>query len=288
MRSSSSAGESGGMAQLQAHASPFRDLGIRLISAAVMLPAAFAAVWFGGPVFDTAVVLITGLLAWEAGAMCGLRSGDPVRWLLILAIMIPPVAEIATDVTMGFIAMAGCALAVLLIGVTAVRRLTLLAPLLVLYLAGAGVSAIWLRAQPDGWPVWVLLLVIVVTTDVGAYITGRLVGGPKLAPAISPAKTWSGAVGALAASMGAAALFAMGYDAAMVILLPMVVVLSISSQIGDLFESWLKRRAGIKDSGNMIPGHGGVFDRLDGFLAAVPALTAMLALMPLLDLPVWR
>ena len=276
------------MVQLQAHASPFRDLGIRLLSAAVMLPAAFAAVWFGGPVFDTAVVLITGLLAWEAGAMCGLRSGDPARWLLIVAIMVPPVAEIATDVTMGFLATAGFALAVFVLSLSVARRLTWLAPVLVLYLAGAGVSAIWLRAQPEGWPIWVLLLTIVVTTDVGAYITGRLLGGPKLAPMISPAKTWSGALGALAASMAAAVLFSLGYDAAMVVLLPMVVLLSVSSQVGDLFESWLKRRAGIKDSGNMIPGHGGVFDRLDGFLAAVPALAAMLALMPLLDVPAWR
>jgi len=276
------------MVQLQAHASPFRDLGIRLLSAAVMLPAAFAAVWLGGPVFDTAVVLITGLLAWEAGAMCGLRAGDPVRWLLILAIMIPPVAEIATDVTTGFLATAGCALVVLGLGLSVARRLTWLAPVLVLYLAGSGVSAIWLRAHPDGWPVWVLLLSIVVTTDVGAYITGRLMGGPKLAPMISPAKTWSGAIGALAASMAAAVLFGIVYDATVAVLLPMVVLLSVASQIGDLFESWLKRRAGIKDSGNMIPGHGGVFDRLDGFLAAVPALAAMLALMPLMDMPAWR
>ncbi len=139
-------------------------------------------------------------------------------------------------------------------------------------------ALLWIRERflLNGAPVGLeLLLWVFITTwsvDIGAYFAGRTIGGPKLAPAISPNKTWSGLIG----GMAAAALF--GGLWAYLLQLPAILLLlaapfAFAAQIGDLFESWLKRRAGVKDSGNWLPGHGGALDRLDG-LVVVAALTA--------------
>jgi phosphatidate cytidylyltransferase len=106
-------------------------------------------------------------------------------------------------------------------------------------------------------------------TDIGGFFAGRGIGGPKLWPRISPKKTWAGAVGGFAASLVVAAGFAAFGLGKSVPLLLTGAALSIVSQLGDLFESAVKRRFGVKDSSNLIPGHGGLMDRLDGFVAAV-------------------
>ena len=117
-----------------------------------------------------------------------------------------------------------------------------------------------------------LLFATVWTTDVAAYFVGRLVGGPRLWPAISPNKTWSGAFGGMAAAVGAGALFAVVTRAGSVLALAILCgALSVAAQAGDLAESALKRRLGAKDASRLIPGHGGVMDRLDGFAAAAVA-----------------
>lgn len=135
----------------------------------------------------------------------------------------------------------------------------------------ATLALIALRA--DGLPTVGFLLLAVWSTDIGAYLVGRVVGGPKLAPAISPGKTWSGAAGGLLAAIvicnGAG--FTL-YAAAMALLLSLV------TQIGDLAESALKRRCGVKDSSHLIPGHGGLLDRLDGLLLAAPTAYLLVAL----------
>ena len=116
------------------------------------------------------------------------------------------------------------------------------------------------------------LIAVVVATDTGAYFSGRSIGGPKIAPSISPSKTWAGlAGGMLAAGLVSAGSFA--WNTGELVMRPMLfiafaigAVLAVVAQAGDFFESWLKRRAGMKDSSNLIPGHGGVFDRVDGLL----------------------
>ena len=145
----------------------------------------------------------------------------------------------------------------------------------VLYIAPAIVALIWLRAQPNGLR-WVLLLAGVVWGgDVGAYLVGRLVGGPRLAPAISPGKTWSGAAGGtLIAVLAGLAV----WPERLALVAPAALVLSIVAQAGDLLESALKRRFGVKDSGRLIPGHGGLLDRLDGVLTAAPAMVVIVVL----------
>jgi phosphatidate cytidylyltransferase len=125
----------------------------------------------------------------------------------------------------------------------------------------------------------IVLLLVVWASDIGAYVTGRAIGGPRLAPAISPGKTWSGAVGGLvaAALVGAAASAILRNGPVFWRPMLFAVLIGIISQAGDLFESQLKRHFGVKDSGSMIPGHGGLLDRLDALLTAVPA-AALLAL----------
>ncbi len=147
------------------------------------------------------------------------------------------------------------------------------------YILPAPVLVAWMRAAPEVGRANVLFLVLIVWgSDIGAYLVGRLVGGPKLAPRISPGKTRSGAVGGLAVAMligwGAAVAWNLSPAQGIVV----AALLGIASQIGDLFESAAKRHFGVKDSGRLIPGHGGVLDRIDGLLVAAPA-AAVLVLM---------
>jgi phosphatidate cytidylyltransferase len=151
------------------------------------------------------------------------------------------------------------------------------------YAALPGIALIWLRNRPDvGLDDVLFLLLVVWLTDIGAYVVGRFVGGRKLAPTISPGKTVSGAIGGLVIGSLTGMIFAGGPLG----LLP-AAALSLVSQAGDLAESALKRRLGVKDSGNTIPGHGGLFDRLDGILAAAP-LAALFALLAQGGIPLWR
>jgi phosphatidate cytidylyltransferase len=152
-----------------------------------------------------------------------------------------------------------------------------------LYAALPGAALVWLRDRPgSGMRDVLFVLVIVWATDIGAYLAGRLVGGVKLAPSISPGKTVSGAAGGLVLAIAAGILLAgspLGTIPA--------AILSVVAQAGDLGESAVKRALGVKDSGRSIPGHGGLFDRLDGVLAAAP-VAALLALAAQGGVPLWR
>jgi phosphatidate cytidylyltransferase len=121
------------------------------------------------------------------------------------------------------------------------------------------------------------LVAVIWATDIGAYLAGRLLGGAKLAPRISPGKTWSGSLGGLVLAMLAGPLLAGGSGFSLRALAA-ALLLSLCAQAGDLLESAIKRKLGVKDSGRTIPGHGGLFDRLDGFLAAAP-VAVILALL---------
>jgi len=145
------------------------------------------------------------------------------------------------------------------------------------YTLVSALALLWIRDRADNGIAFVLWVFITVwTVDIGAYFAGRAIGGPKLAPAISPNKTWAGFYGGVVAATvfgGAWALFT-GLPPILLLLAPLF---AVASQGGDLFESWMKRKAGIKDSGRWLPGHGGVFDRLDGLLP-VAILTALAVL----------
>jgi phosphatidate cytidylyltransferase len=139
-----------------------------------------------------------------------------------------------------------------------------------LYAAAAEIASVLLRLDAvKGFVALVFVLLIVWVTDSGGYFAGRGIGGPKLWPRVSPKKTWAGAIGGFAASLAVAGIFAAADLGKTGPLLMISGLLSVVSQLGDLFESAVKRRFGVKDSSQIIPGHGGLLDRLDGFVAAV-------------------
>ena len=142
-----------------------------------------------------------------------------------------------------------------------------------LYALIAALALLWIRDRADqGLFLLVWVFLVVWSTDIGAYFAGRAIGGPKLAPTISPSKTWAGFYGGIAAAalIGAAWVLFMMLPKILILVAPLF---AVAAAAGDLFESWMKRKAGLKDSGNWLPGHGGLFDRLDGLLP-VAILTA--------------
>jgi phosphatidate cytidylyltransferase len=148
----------------------------------------------------------------------------------------------------------------------------------ILWIVLAAAALLWLRADPaTGRANLLFLLLLIWASDIGAYLVGRLLGGPRLAPLISPGKTWSGAVGGIAGAL------AVGWGAGWTTegdyprVAAVATVLCVIGQLGDLAESWAKRRFGVKDSGSLIPGHGGLLDRLDALIAVAP-FAALLAL----------
>ncbi|MFN5780377.1 MAG: phosphatidate cytidylyltransferase, partial [Novosphingobium sp.] len=148
----------------------------------------------------------------------------------------------------------------------------------ILYLAPAAAMRLLMREGERGFADVLTLIALVAAIDIGAYFTGRAIGGPKIAPAISPSKTWAGLLGGILGALAVLVLSAKLSAAtpAWWQVLGLAVLAAIVAQAGDFFESWMKRRAGVKDSGKLIPGHGGLFDRVDG-LIAVSFLAALLA-----------
>ena len=251
---------------------------VRAASAAVLAPVALAAVWFGGPAFAAFALLAGLLMAWEFSRLgfpesrtwyfTFLFGGAVVIASLLAFIGVRPVYLVAY----GAFWLAAVAL-------WAVHRPGSVwwALLGVPYVSVPVYALIALRGDPQyGMLCVIWLLLVVWVTDSAAFFVGRAVGGPKLAPGISPRKTWSGAIGGtlFAALAGAGFAVAAGLPG-MVLLSVLTAVLSIVGQVGDLLESALKRRAGVKDSSALIPGHGGVLDRLDSLLTvSVAALIA--------------
>lgn len=154
----------------------------------------------------------------------------------------------------------------------------------VVYIGVATAFLVFLREFAE---LYILLGIIgvVIATDTGAYFAGRTFGGPKIAPAISPSKTWSGLFGGM--TMAALLISIVGYHTeGFAIWQPFTgAALAVVAQAGDFFESWMKRRAGVKDSGNLIPGHGGLFDRADGLVAVLCATAAIIVVLQMTGQP---
>jgi phosphatidate cytidylyltransferase len=243
-----------------------RNLMLRVIAALVLAPVAVAIAWLGGWPWTTLVTF----------AAIGLY----VEWLMIVGMARETrvVASGAVALTISGLGLAAgridASLLALALGLAAVA---LLSPQRrnwiatgFCYAAAAQIASVLLRLdQTNGFVALILVLQVVWVTDIGGYFAGRGIGGPKLWPRVSPRKTWAGAVGGFAASLVVAAGFAAFGLGKTGPLLLLGAVLSIASQLGDLFESSVKRRFGVKDSSHIIPGHGGLMDRLDGFVAAV-------------------
>ena len=245
-----------------------RNLLMRVLAALVLAPVAIALAYAGG-------------LPWAALVTLA-AIGLYVEWLMIVSlardmrVTIPGVGALAISGLCLAVARLDAALLALGIGLVAVvllspqRRNWSAAGLL--YAGSAEVASILVRHDAvHGFSALILVLLVVWVTDIGGYFVGRGLGGPKLWPRVSPKKTWAGAVGGFAASLAVGAGFAAANFGKMVPLLVLAAFLSVISQLGDLFESAVKRRFGVKDSSQIIPGHGGLLDRLDGFVAAIVA-----------------
>jgi phosphatidate cytidylyltransferase len=247
----------------------WRGLPVRVVSALVLAPPALATLYAGPPYSDALVLLVCGLAAWEWARLCRLGRIDAAGAIAIAAVVAAVAASAWGDFALAGWVMATGAMASVLLTSRDGQAAAIWLGLGVVYLSAAGLAFVWLRGHDElGWHIVVWLIAVVVATDVGAYFAGRAIGGPKLAPSISPKKTWAGLIGgavlALVVGIGVAALMgreALGHFALL------GVALAITSQLGDLLESSLKRRFGTKDSSNLIPGHGGVLDRIDGLLA---------------------
>jgi phosphatidate cytidylyltransferase len=144
----------------------------------------------------------------------------------------------------------------------------------IVYIGLAIITILNLTLPIFGWALLLAIIGSVIATDVGAYFAGRSIGGPKIAPRISPSKTWAGLVGgAICSSIAFPAIYRLPADAPSAQMVGSIWIvgagIAVISQAGDFFESWMKRRAGVKDSGSLIPGHGGLFDRVDGLIAVL-------------------
>ena len=219
-----------------------------------------SAVWVGGFWFLLLLAVLTGALIWELVTMLG---GGPKRALTMAAIGAGSL--IAARILPG-----GLALPFLLLpAIAGIGFLERNRSIYMMFAALIVIAAFGLGVQRDDfgfiWMLWLALIVIV--TDVFGYFAGRIIGGPKFWPQVSPKKTWSGTVAGWIAAI-AISLFFLDIPGVNYEILGIAVALSMAAQLGDIAESAMKRKVGVKDSSNLIPGHGGVFDRFDGMLGA--------------------
>jgi phosphatidate cytidylyltransferase len=264
-------------------------LRLRVVSALVLAPLPIAAIWFGWPWLPLLTAVAAAVMAWEWGRLC--RGGAFGRTGIVL------VAVVLVAVAAASLASIGLALGTAVIGaglvLWAARETKDADPQWTafgaIWVALPCVCLLWLaRDGLAGRPTLLWLLAVVWATDIGAYAAGRTFGGPRLAPRWSPSKTWTGLMGgiACAALTGWVTAAWLGISPAA----PLVGIsagLAIVEQFGDLAESAAKRRFGVKDSSGLIPGHGGLLDRLDGLLAVIP-IVALLTLIGGRSLLAWR
>ncbi len=248
---------------------PTSSLKARIFSALVLIPVAAGAAWAGGVAFASLCALAGILIGWEWSRLF-FDNQDKRNYLSLW---------IGTGAI--FVAMLSYLAPLFLLPVFGILFFVPLVPLFVkesrilpafggIYAAFPVAALVLFRNDPQHG-LWAIIWIfgIVWATDIAAYFTGKSIGGPKLSPRWSPNKTWSGLLGGVgaAALTGAFVAFALG-NTSVPILAALSGGLAIVAQIGDIFESSLKRRAGVKDSSQIIPGHGGVMDRLDGLIAA--------------------
>jgi phosphatidate cytidylyltransferase len=261
-----------------------REILLRVVSAIILAPLGAWACWTGG----LALQMATGACAVVASAeWTRMALQSPVQWARP-ATLVVMAAGAAAAVFLGGISVAGVALAaVVTAGVAAgvawagkgsISSMAFGA----IYTSLPFGAFVWIRGAPDGQLTLVAILAIVWTTDIAAYFAGRGFGGPLLAPKDSPNKTWTGAIGALvcAGLAGGAVARAAGGD--FMHWLVASLVLSVVAQAGDLLESRFKRLYGVKDTSGVVPGHGGVLDRLDALMAAAVFAALMLRFFPAL------
>lgn len=251
---------------------PASELTQRILVGAILIVVAVAEIWLGGTAFWILATVGGLIMVSEFAGL--LKVTDQHRRMAMYALCIP--LGVLSPLALGPSFFAFGLIIGMAIGVTMIARNAALGAGLV-YVGLPLLALLWLRERPDNGLVltfWALSLVW--ATDIGAFFSGRAIGGPKIAPAISPSKTWAGLIGGMAMATALAVGFRQWLG------LPLVLVwatplLAVAAQAGDFFESWMKRRAGVKDSGTLLPGHGGVLDRLDGVVTSAPLAALIVA-----------
>ncbi|MFN0263519.1 phosphatidate cytidylyltransferase [Tepidamorphus sp. 3E244] len=255
------------------------DLRIRMISAAIMIPVALLCLWLGQVPFAVLVTAGAILLLREWVRMVNEVQSVPAVVLGSIAIVIAAIA--------GIFEHTGVAFAVLCCGALCIAALArhhrIWAAAGVFYGGLPAIALVHLRGLESGVLAVVFLMVVIWMTDMTAYAGGRAIGGPKLWASVSPKKTWAGFISGLAGAGSAGIILRYisgpesAHGATMLFAFLLAMVISVAGQMGDLFESYVKRRNGVKDSGTLIPGHGGAMDRLDSLVTAsvVAALIAI-------------
>lgn len=247
----------------------FADLGVRVASAVFLIVIAVLAFWKNIAFMTLFVGIGAALMLWEYRRMVVGRFNlrDPGLWIVLLAAIVA--VELTGNWTLWWAALPLGAGVALLFAFDR-THFKWMAPGL-LYIVLALCVLVDMRRVPDiGLLVVLWMILVVVAADVGGYFAGRLVGGPKLWPAVSPKKTWSGAIGGWVLALLVGLIFWIGdWGVHSAVILPLSLVIAMASQAGDLLESSLKRHFGVKDSGGMIPGHGGLLDRFDGLLGGL-------------------
>ena len=250
------------------------NLQLRVMSAVVLAAAVLALTWWGGAAFRLFAAALGAAVFHEWSTLAKDRYSAAYRagvWLLLLAVLAVLAAgfDAVTVLVAVGIAIAGAGVSAAVLGqgfgLAAGVGYAAVPALALAFLRGGETAGLWAI---------LFLFACVWATDIAAYFAGRAIGGPKLAPSVSPSKTWSGAIGGALAGAAAGAIVALAGPSLLSIAVAALIAIAISvvSQFGDLFESAYKRRHGAKDSGRIIPGHGGVMDRVDGLVAAAVAL----------------
>ncbi|WP_420394063.1 phosphatidate cytidylyltransferase [Acuticoccus sp.] len=247
-----------------------REMRLRLLSASILIPVVLVTTWLGEVPF-AGVVLLTGLLVvYEWLRMVGAGAMLEINAAAFVALGLVAVSA-ATQLVAVTLAVLLAAVAATVLA--ALRRRPLVAVRWVaagvLYAGAAIIALIELRKGADGFGAVVFVFLVAWATDTAAFFVGRKVGGPRLWRRVSPSKTWSGALGGLVAGAACGGLVAIALDAPLsAVAFLAAALVAVSAEAGDLLESAAKRRFAIKDAGSLIPGHGGVMDRVDGLIAA--------------------
>lgn len=238
----------------------FSDLAIRMASGTVMAVVGLTAVWLGGFWFMALLFCIVAALVWELVRMLGGEQNEALLLAFGAAICMILVRVLPEGLGLPFL---------LLPAIAGISMLKKNRSTYIVFTAMIVIAAYGLAVQRIDfgfrWMMWLALVVI--ATDVFGYFAGRIFGGPKFWPRVSPKKTWSGTVAGWVAA-GLVGWWYMRFPGVGVEVIGISIAISMASQMGDIAESAMKRRMGVKDSSNLIPGHGGVFDRFDGMLGA--------------------
>jgi len=253
----------------------------RILSALVMIPCALFALYSGGLLWAALIALCLGGMSAEgAGMVFPKEASTGFKTLFMAATLGAFALSTWHSPQLASAAVLVGGLLIFLAGTVFFGRAVKWAGFGLAYLSLAAIALYWLRAQAGqtGLILVFFLLIVVWATDIGAYLIGRKIGGAKIFPTISPNKTWSGSIGGVICAALCAACVSTFFmpNAPLLLVCALAVGLSITAQAGDAFESAVKRIFKVKDSGTLIPGHGGVLDRLDALLLAAPVMAAFI------------